>query len=68
MSIFWPKNPVHDGAVIIRGNHVAEVGVLLPFPSARTYPPFMERDIELLQVWRSVPMLSWLWYLKNVVV
>jgi len=29
-SIFWPDNPVHDGAVIIKGNQITEVGVILP--------------------------------------
>ncbi|GLI35984.1 diadenylate cyclase [Desulforhabdus amnigena] len=40
VSIFWPKNPVHDGAVIIRGNHVAEVGVLLPLSQRQDLPTF----------------------------
>jgi uncharacterized protein (TIGR00159 family) len=30
VSIFWPDNPVHDGAVIIRGNRIEEVGCILP--------------------------------------
>ncbi|UCD87916.1 MAG: diadenylate cyclase [Desulfobacterales bacterium] len=29
-SIFWHDNPVHDGAAIIKGNQVTEVGVILP--------------------------------------
>jgi diadenylate cyclase len=29
-SIFWPDNPVHDGAIIIDGNTVVEAGVILP--------------------------------------
>ena len=29
-SIFWPGNPVHDGAAVIRGERVVEVGVILP--------------------------------------
>lgn len=29
-SIFWPGGPVHDGAVVVRGNRVEEVGVILP--------------------------------------
>jgi len=40
VSIFWPKNPVHDGAIIIRGNRVAEVGVLLPLSQRRDLPTF----------------------------
>jgi hypothetical protein len=30
MSIFWPGNPVHDGAAIIEGNQIREVGAILP--------------------------------------
>ncbi len=30
MSIFWPGNPVHDGAAIIEGNQITEVGAILP--------------------------------------
>lgn len=40
LSIFWPKNPVHDGAIIIRGNRVAEVGVLLPLSQRQDLPTF----------------------------
>ena len=38
MSIFWQDNPVHDGAAIIQGNKVVEVGVILPL-SKRTDLP-----------------------------
>lgn len=40
LSVFWPKNPVHDGAAIIRGNKVAEVGVLLPLSQRQDLPTF----------------------------
>jgi uncharacterized protein (TIGR00159 family) len=30
MSIFWQGNPVHDGAAIIEGNQIREVGAILP--------------------------------------
>jgi uncharacterized protein (TIGR00159 family) len=30
MSIFWPGNPVHDGAAIVEGNQIREVGAILP--------------------------------------
>ena len=30
MTIFWPGSPLHDGAVIIRGNRIAAAACLLP--------------------------------------
>ena len=30
LSIFWPDNPVHDGAAIVRGRRIEEVGCILP--------------------------------------
>ncbi|MFP5212280.1 MAG: diadenylate cyclase [Acidobacteriota bacterium] len=39
-SIFWPKNPVHDGAVIVQGNRIVEVGVLLPLSQRQDLPTF----------------------------
>jgi uncharacterized protein (TIGR00159 family) len=30
VSIFWHDNPVHDGAAIIQGDQVTQVGVILP--------------------------------------
>lgn len=39
-SIFWPQNPVHDGAILIRGARVVEVGVLLPLSQRRDLPTF----------------------------
>jgi len=38
LSIFWDKNPVHDGAIIIKGNRISRVGVILPL-SRRTDLP-----------------------------
>lgn len=40
ISIFWPKNPVHDGAIIIRESRVVEVGVLLPLSQRQDLPSF----------------------------
>lgn len=40
LSIFWPKNPVHDGAAIIRGRQVVEVGVLLPLSQRQDLPSY----------------------------
>lgn len=37
-SIFWPNNPVHDGAAIIRGNRVAEVSAILPLSQRKDLP------------------------------
>ncbi len=37
-SIFWPDNPVHDGAIIIEGNQVTDVGVILPLSRRESLP------------------------------
>ena len=37
-SIFWPNNPVHDGAAIIVENRVSEVGVILPLSHRKDLP------------------------------
>jgi hypothetical protein len=38
VSIFWPDNPVHDGAVVVQGDRITDVGVILPL-SKRTDLP-----------------------------
>jgi diadenylate cyclase len=38
MSIFWHDNPVHDGAAIIKGDRIAEVGVILPLSHRKDLP------------------------------
>ena len=38
LSIFWHDNPVHDGAVIIAGDRVAEVGAILPLTHRTDIP------------------------------
>ena len=37
-SIFWPNNPVHDGAAVIQGNRVLDVGVILPLSHRKDFP------------------------------
>jgi uncharacterized protein (TIGR00159 family) len=38
LSIFWDKNPVHDGAIIIKENRISRVGVILPLSRRRDLP------------------------------
>lgn len=38
MSIFWMGNPVHDGAVIVKGDRVLNVGVILPLSKREDLP------------------------------
>jgi len=35
-TIFFPNSPLHDGAVIVRGNVIVAAGCLLPMPEERT--------------------------------
>lgn len=37
-SIFWPGNPVHDGAVIIKSNRISQVGAVLPVSGRKDLP------------------------------
>ena len=37
-SIFWPDTPVHDGAAVVEGDRVTDVGAILPL-SRRTDLP-----------------------------
>lgn len=37
-SIFWPNNPVHDGAAVIRGDRILQVGAILPLSQRRDLP------------------------------
>ena len=34
VGIFFPHSPLHDGAVIIRGNRIVSAGCLLPLPAS----------------------------------
>ena len=38
LSIFWHDNPVHDGAALIQGDRVEEVGVILPLSHRKDLP------------------------------
>ncbi|MBN1225968.1 MAG: diadenylate cyclase CdaA [Deltaproteobacteria bacterium] len=38
LSIFWPGNPVHDGAAIIQGDQISQVGAILPVSGQKNLP------------------------------
>ncbi len=40
LSIFWPNNPVHDGAAIIRGDQVVQVSAILPLSRSDDIPSY----------------------------
>ena len=40
LSIFWPDNPVHDGATIIRGNQITQVSAILPLSRRDDLPSY----------------------------
>jgi uncharacterized protein (TIGR00159 family) len=40
LSIFWHDNPVHDGAAIINGDRITEVGVILPLSKRSDLPSY----------------------------
>jgi DNA integrity scanning protein DisA with diadenylate cyclase activity len=37
-SIFWPDNPVHDGAAIVQGDQITVVGAILPLSEREDMP------------------------------
>jgi diadenylate cyclase len=37
-TVFWPDNPVHDGAAVLQGSRIAEVGVILPLSHRENLP------------------------------
>jgi len=39
VSLFWPHNPTHDGAVIIQGDRVVAAGCLLPLSASTELDP-----------------------------
>ncbi|CAB5129106.1 Diadenylate cyclase spyDAC; Bacterial checkpoint controller DisA with nucleotide-binding domain [Olavius algarvensis associated proteobacterium Delta 3] len=40
LSIFWHGNPVHDGAIIISGDRILEVGAVLPLSRRKDLPSY----------------------------
>jgi diadenylate cyclase len=40
VSIFWPGNPLHDGATIIQGKRITRAGVILPLSKREDLPSF----------------------------
>jgi uncharacterized protein (TIGR00159 family) len=40
LSIFWPDNPVHDGAAVIEGRRVSHVGAILPLSKREDFPTY----------------------------
>jgi len=40
LSIFWPDNPVHDGAAIVHGDQINQVGAILPLSRRDDLPSY----------------------------
>jgi diadenylate cyclase len=40
LSIFWPDNPVHDGAAIFQGDQIDQVTVILPVSRSDNLPSY----------------------------
>jgi uncharacterized protein (TIGR00159 family) len=40
LSVFWPDNPVHDGAAIIQGDQILQVGAILPLSRRDDLPSY----------------------------
>jgi len=40
LSAFWPDNPAHDGAAIISGKRISEVGAILPLSRRSDLPSY----------------------------
>ncbi|MCP4721278.1 MAG: DisA protein [Desulfobacteraceae bacterium] len=40
VSIFWPDNPLHDGAALIQGKRITSAGVILPLSKREDLPSF----------------------------
>ena len=51
VSIFFPRSPLHDGAVIIKGDAIVAAACLLPLPAAhRLRSPFQTRTRHLAAI------------------
>ncbi len=40
VSIFWPDNPLHDGAAVIQGGRIESAGMILPLSKRGDLPSF----------------------------
>ncbi|MGD9161060.1 MAG: diadenylate cyclase [Desulfobacteraceae bacterium] len=40
LSIFWYENPVHDGAAVISGDRITQVGAVLPLSHRKDIPSY----------------------------
>lgn len=40
LSIFWHENPVHDGAAIVIGDRITQVGAVLPLSHSKDLPSY----------------------------
>ena len=40
LSIFWPDNPVHDGAAILQGDQITQVSAILPLSRRDDLPSY----------------------------
>ena len=52
VTIFWPGSPLHDGAVIVRGNRIAAAACLLPLteqPGIHSFVANQTRELHLRQ-------------------
>lgn len=51
VSIFFPHSPLHDGAVIIKGDQIVSAGCLLPLPAThKLRSPFQTRTRHLAAI------------------
>ncbi len=41
LSVFYPDNPVHDGAAVIEGDRIARVGAILPLSRREDLPSYL---------------------------